>query len=102
MNCCEDYLRLHGQLVEVLRPHFRDPVVVEAFEEVTGEEVPRELVDRRPGDVVEAWSDPAFAKDFLGWDTKRGLSEMLADAWRWQTQNPRGYREALDSGNSMS
>lgn len=74
--------------------------VVEAFEEVTGEKVPRELVERRPGDVVEAWADPAFAKEFLGWRTRRDLPEMLADAWRWQTQNPRGYRGASDSGGS--
>ena len=66
--------------------------VVDSFEEVTGEKVPRKIVDRRPGDIVEVWADPSLAKSLLGWEAKRSLDEMLADAWRWQTQNPRGYR----------
>lgn len=24
-------------------------------------------------------------------DTGRGLDEMCADTWRWQSQNPNGY-----------
>lgn len=27
----------------------------------------------------------------LGWQAQRGLTEMMADAWRWQAGNPRGY-----------
>ncbi len=65
--------------------------VAMAFEEVTGRKVPREYVERRSGDVVEAWADPSFAKEFLGWEAVRDLNEMLADAWRWQSENPRGY-----------
>jgi len=65
--------------------------VVMAFEEVTGQKVPREYAERRPGDVVEAWADSSFAKEFLGWEAARDLNEMLADAWRWQSENPRGY-----------
>ena len=65
--------------------------VVEAFEEITGKRVPREFAKRRPGDVVEAWADPSFAREFLGWNATRDLKEMLTDAWRWQSENPRGY-----------
>ena len=65
--------------------------VVSAFEAATGERIDLENVARRPGDVTEAWADPSFAKDFLGWESKRGLEEALADAWRWQTKNPQGY-----------
>ena len=65
--------------------------VVEAFEEVTGKKVPREFAKKRPGDIVEAWADPSFAKEHLGWNATRDLKEMLSDAWRWQTENPRGY-----------
>lgn len=65
--------------------------VVEAFEKATGHKVPREFAKRRPGDVEEAWADPSFAKEFLGWEATRDLKEMLTDAWRWQSDNPRGY-----------
>jgi UDP-glucose 4-epimerase len=66
--------------------------VIAAFEQVTGKEIPYELVGRRAGDVTEAWADPSYAEKILGWKTVRGLEEMLADAWRWQSKNPNGYR----------
>ena len=66
--------------------------VIAAFEKANDIEIPFEFASRRAGDVTEAWADPGFAKQFLGWKTKYGLEEMLADAWRWQSQNPNGYR----------
>ena len=29
----------------------------------------------------------------LGWEAKLSLEDMCADAWRWQKNNPRGYRD---------
>ncbi|MGQ0704168.1 MAG: UDP-glucose 4-epimerase GalE [Gemmatimonadales bacterium] len=66
--------------------------VVQAFERVTGRKVPRQFGPRRPGDVAEAWADPALARESLGWTAPRGIEEMCADAWRWQELNPEGYR----------
>ena len=66
--------------------------VIAAFEKANDIEIPFEFTSRRAGDTTEAWADPAFAKQFLGWKTKYGLEEMLADAWRWQSQNPNGYK----------
>ena len=66
--------------------------VIAAFEQVTGKEIPYELVGRRAGDVTEAWANPSYAEKLLGWKTVRGLEEMLADAWHWQSKNPNGYR----------
>ena len=62
--------------------------VVKAYEEESGRPVPYEIVERRPGDVAESWSDPTKAADELGWRTKRDLAEMCADSWNWQ-QNHR-------------
>ena len=70
--------------------------VINAFEEVTGIKIPFELADRRPGDVVEAWANPDFAKKWLKWEAKRELKEMLADAWNWQKKNPLGYKSNED------
>ena len=68
--------------------------VITAFEKATGKKIPFEIVGRRAGDVTEAWADPSYAEKLLGWKTERGLEEMLADAWHWQSKNPNGYRSA--------
>ena len=70
--------------------------LVNAFEQATGQKIPRRIVERRPGDVAEAWADPSLAKETLGWEATRDLGEMLVDAWRWQRENPRGYSKESD------
>lgn len=62
-----------------------------AFEKVSGQAVPYELVARRPGDVASCYADPALAKQLLGWEASFGLDAMCADHWRWQHNNPQGY-----------
>ncbi|WP_085931120.1 UDP-glucose 4-epimerase GalE [Azoarcus olearius] len=66
--------------------------VVEAFRKASGRAVPFRIVDRRPGDVAACWADTAKARRVLGWQAERGIAEMCADAWRWQSANPSGYR----------
>jgi UDP-glucose 4-epimerase len=34
--------------------------------------------------VVAVWADASRAETTLGWKAKRGLTEMLRDAWNWQ------------------
>ena len=65
--------------------------VVRAFEEASGREIPYRIVERRPGDVAVSYADPSRARAELHWEAERGLKEMCADAWRWQSQNPAGY-----------
>jgi UDP-glucose 4-epimerase len=65
--------------------------VVAAFEKACGKTIPYTLAPRRPGDVAACYADPDRAYKLLGWRAERGLSEMCADAWRWQSQNPNGY-----------
>ena len=65
--------------------------VVRAFEEASGRKVPFRVLPRRPGDIARCWADPTKAKRELGWKATRGLAEMCADAWRWQSENPDGY-----------
>src|SRR5262252_1790219 len=66
---------------------------VRAFERASGRTIPTEKVSRRPGDVAESYADASLAERVLGWKAVHGLDEMCRDAWRWQSQNPRGYRE---------
>jgi len=65
--------------------------VVKAFEKASGKKVPYQVMPRRPGDVASSYADPASAEHELNWKATRGLEEMCTDAWRWQSQNPRGY-----------
>ena len=66
--------------------------VIRAFESASGREIPYEVVARRPGDVAVCYADVCRAREVLGWRATRGLTEMCADAWRWQSQNPTGFR----------
>ncbi|WMS87269.1 UDP-glucose 4-epimerase GalE [Pleionea litopenaei] len=67
--------------------------IIKEFEAVTGKKVPYQVIERRAGDIAECWADPSLANRELEWKATRGLEEMLADAWRWQSQNPNGYRD---------
>ncbi|MBE7941705.1 MULTISPECIES: UDP-glucose 4-epimerase GalE [Ramlibacter] len=66
--------------------------VVKAFERASGRPVPYRFAPRRAGDVAQCYADPALARELLGWQAVRGLDAMCADAWRWQSANPQGYR----------
>ena len=66
--------------------------LVKTFEKVNNVPVPFAIVDRRPGDIGTCYSNPAKAKELLGWEAEFGLEDMCRDAWRWQSQNPKGYK----------
>lgn len=66
--------------------------MVKASERASGRPVPYTIVDRRPGDIAECWADPSGAERLLGWRAKLDVDAMCADAWRWQSTNPDGYR----------
>jgi len=65
--------------------------LVNAFGHAAGKPIPYKIVDRRPGDLPSYYADATLAKALLGWEAKRGLDQMCADSWRWQSQNPQGY-----------
>jgi UDP-glucose 4-epimerase len=65
--------------------------IVKAFENASGRRIPYQVVARRPGDIAQCYADPSTAARELGWKATRGLEEMCADSWRWQSLNPDGY-----------
>jgi UDP-glucose 4-epimerase len=65
--------------------------LAETFARVTGVPVPYRFVDRRPGDVAACYADTRLAQEALGWQAQLGVERMCQDAWRWQSQNPKGY-----------
>lgn len=66
--------------------------MIKAFSRVCGKDIPYVVKPRRPGDIAVCYADVTLAKEELGWTAKRGLDEMCEDAWRWQQNNPNGYK----------
>jgi UDP-glucose 4-epimerase len=67
--------------------------VVKAFEQASGKTVPYQIVERRAGDIACVYANAQRAQQLLGWQAKRNVQQMCADAWHWQSQNPNGLEE---------
>jgi UDP-glucose 4-epimerase len=68
--------------------------MIEAFGQASGRPIPYRIAERRAGDIAACYANPADAAQLLGWRATRDLRTMCADAWRWQSSNPTGYRSA--------
>ncbi len=84
LPCCQPINLGTGRGYSVLE-------VVAAFEAVSGRQVDYEIVARRPGDVAVSYADVSLARELLGWQAEKTLTDMVVDAWRWQTTNPSGF-----------
>lgn len=65
--------------------------IVKAFEQVIGKSIPFEVSPRRDGDLPAFWANANKANKELNWQASRSLKQMMADTWRWQSNNPNGY-----------
>ena len=67
--------------------------IIKAFSAACGRDLPYVIDPRRPGDVAQCYSDPAKAREVLGWTAEYNIEDMCRDAWNWQSKNPNGYNE---------
>ena len=67
--------------------------VVKAFENATEKKIPFAIVERRAGDIATCYADASLAKKELNWQAEHDINDMMIDAWRWQKNNPEGYRQ---------
>ncbi len=58
--------------------------VIHSFEKVSGQKLNYKIVDRRPGDVIQAYADTTKANQVLGWKAKATLDEAMKSAWDWE------------------
>lgn len=65
---------------------------IRAFEKASSKTVPYRVVDRRPGDIGTCYADPSLARKELSWEAKLSVEQACIDAWKWQSQNPNGYK----------
>ncbi|NHC03368.1 UDP-glucose 4-epimerase GalE [Acinetobacter sp. 187] len=75
-----------GQPISVL-------TIKNTFEKVNQIKIPYAFSPRRDGDLASFYADSRRAQTELGWTAQLGLEDMLKDSWRWQQQNPNGYRD---------
>ncbi|XP_076239931.1 UDP-galactose 4'-epimerase [Calliopsis andreniformis] len=66
--------------------------VIHAFEKASGRKIPYKIVERRPGDIATSYADASLANKKLGWQATKNIDDMCIDAWRWQQNNPNGYK----------
>ncbi|MDM1405735.1 UDP-glucose 4-epimerase GalE [Myroides marinus] len=58
--------------------------VIKAFEKVSNTKLPYKMVDRREGDITEAYASTTKANEVLGWKAELSLEDALASAWKWE------------------
>ena len=58
--------------------------VIHSFEKVSGQKLNYKIVDRRPGDITEAYADTTKANTVLGWKAHSTLDEAMKSAWDWE------------------
>ena len=65
--------------------------MIKTFENVNEIKIPFKIAPRQQGDIASCYADATLAKNELNWQASRGLTEMVKDAWHWQSKNPSGY-----------
>lgn len=58
--------------------------ILHTFMQVTGVNVPYQIVGRREGDIEKVWANPQRANDILGWKADTPVEEVLLSAWNWE------------------
>ncbi|MDO5059325.1 MAG: UDP-glucose 4-epimerase GalE [Neisseria sp.] len=65
--------------------------MIRAFEKASGKPLPYQIKPRRPGDIAACFADPSYTTREIGWQAVRSLDDMMADTWRWLSNNPNGF-----------
>lgn len=58
--------------------------ILNTFMQVTGVNIPYEIVGRREGDIEQVWANPNKANEMLGWKADTPIEEVLLSAWKWE------------------
>ena len=58
--------------------------ILRTFIQVTGVNIPYQIVGRREGDIEQVWAKPDKANAVLGWSADTPIEEVLLSAWKWE------------------
>lgn len=67
--------------------------MIHAFEKACGKTLPYKICPRRPGDIAACYAKVDKAKNELDWQATHSVDDMCASLWKWQSQNPNGYKK---------
>ncbi len=59
--------------------------IIDAAEKISGKEIKREIVGRRPGDPAVLIADNKKAKKILGWEPRYDLHQTISSAHKWHS-----------------
>ena len=57
--------------------------IIKEFEKELGASINYKIGPRRPGDTISSYASTAYAKQYLGWETKQDLSSICRDTIRY-------------------
>ncbi|WDL95668.1 UDP-glucose 4-epimerase GalE [Alicyclobacillus sp. ALC3] len=67
--------------------------VIDCVRAISEHPVPALVAPRRAGDPAQLVGDASLAQSVLGWKpTRKDLTQIVADAWRWHRTHPDGYQ----------
>lgn len=66
--------------------------LIDAFRKASGKKIPHQIASRRPGDIAACYASTEKAARELEWLASKTIEQACADSWRWQSQNPDGYK----------
>ena len=58
--------------------------ILNTFMQVTGVNIPYQIVGRREGDIEQVWAKPDTANAVLGWKADTPIEDVLLSAWKWE------------------
>jgi UDP-glucose 4-epimerase len=67
--------------------------VLKMARDITGKEIPAEIVAHRLGDPAAVWADNTKAVRELGWAPRYGIKEIIGSAWEWSEKHPNGFED---------
>lgn len=68
---------------------------IQAFEKVSGQELPYDFAPRREGDITAAYADINKANEVLKWKAEYGIEEAMQSAWKWQQELQKKQKEEI-------
>ncbi len=67
--------------------------MISSFGKACGHDLPYSIKPRRAGDIATCYADASKAKRELNWSADLTIDDMCESLWKWQTQNPKGYKD---------
>lgn len=69
--------------------------LIASFSKAASKDLSYVIAPRRPGDIASCYADPSKANHDLEWSAEKTIEDACEDSWRWQSNNPNGYKNRL-------